>query len=89
MCKANHADTMPLSALVQPCSFFMLSIDEEAPESQISGYIFSESVMIPAPSRAQTKRATLLKLLGDIESLEANLKVQFPTSLPCHNLQCV
>ena len=27
------------------------------------------------PSRAQSKRATLLKLLGDIESLEANLKV--------------
>jgi hypothetical protein len=26
-------------------------------------------------SRAQSKRATLLKLLGDIESLEANLKV--------------
>jgi hypothetical protein len=36
-----------------------------------------------SPSRAQSKRANLLKLLSDIESLEANLKVSLPrTFLP-------
>ena len=47
-------------------------------ESLVNPHLeFTLAAMPSTPSRAQSKRASLLKLLGDIENLEANLKVWF------------